>query len=425
MESPPTDYTPIETALKEILRLTRPSPSSETVELGSAYGRVAAADLRSPAAVPESLRSHMDGYALSSAATRGASSRTPRSMDLRGKARITEPRLPRISKGEAFGVVTGGPLPFGADAVVPSEEATLSKGKVLVTREFHRGEYCFPRGADVRKGSILVRQGTEIRAQDVGLLTLVGIQKVSVFARPKVALLPTGSELIPSASTGSSPVPDTHTPIFIHLLRECGAEPLPMAAVPDDLGRIVSALRKALDASDLVLTLGGTSRGEKDLVARAVSMAAKDATVIHGLRMDRGRVSGVVAAAGKPLVMLPGPIQAATNAFILLALPLLSRLAGRTGPLYLSIDATLEGSWTARKPFSGFTKVLYVSLRRTPRGLFATPVVGDTESMVVLTRSDGFVVIPERTTELSSGTVVQVNLLPGTSSFGQNRSPPN
>jgi molybdopterin molybdotransferase/putative molybdopterin biosynthesis protein len=133
--------------------------------------------------------------------------------------------------------------------------------------------------------------------------------------------------------------------------------------------------------------------------------------------MDRGRVAGVAAVRGKPIVMLPGPVQGAMNAFLLLALPLILRMTSGSNSSAF-VRARLSTGWKARKKFQDFTKVLYVRLQRKGDGLLARPIVGDTESISVLTDSNGFVVVPERVRELQAGEEVSVRLLPGFSYVG-------
>jgi molybdenum cofactor synthesis domain-containing protein len=379
----------------------------------SAFGRVSAQDVVSPINVPDSPRSHMDGYAVVASDLRGASQRAPRTLALRGNLRVLENLIPRISSGETMAVVTGGPLPVGADAVVPVEQTKRAGQKVVFAKQCQKGDFCFPTGADVSRGETVIIRGETIRAQDVGILVLIGVTALEVYARPRVALIATGSELTEALTGQSLKVRESHTPIFENLIRESGGEPFLVGIIPDDVGRIGAAVEQAADDSDLILTLGGTSLGERDLVERAMRRASKSTHIIHGIRMDRGRVSGLAEVKGKPVVMMPGPIQGAMNAFALFGIPTISKLAGRREFPRPFVIAKLEKTWKAGRRFPNFTKVVYVRLGRRERGFAARPVLKETESMTVLTDSDGLVVVPERTTELRAGTEVHVWLLPG------------
>ncbi|HEY6283458.1 MAG TPA: molybdopterin molybdotransferase MoeA [Nitrososphaerales archaeon] len=392
--------------------LTRGKATKETVDSRDAYGRVAAVNIASPTDVPDRPRSHMDGYALMASDLRGASPSAPRVLGLRGREGSSA-RIGRIRPGETMWVATGEYLPPGADSVTPVEETKKVGGKVVFEIERKKGDYCYGVGSDIVKGYQAIVAGRTIRAQDLGMLILLGVSSVEVYTRPRIALVATGSELTSSMEESDrSKVRESHLPIFENLIRENGGEPVIVGIVPDDVERIAAALERALRTSRLVLTLGGTSLGERDLVEQALRRVDRRSRIIHGIRMDRGRVAGVAEVKGRPVLMLPGPVQAAMNAFVLMGLPSICWLSGRKA-VARGVPATLKEDWKARKRFESFTKVVYVRLARGRQGLEAHPVLKDTESMSVLTDSNGYVVVPERTTSLQAGAQVMVKLLSG------------
>jgi molybdopterin molybdotransferase len=400
-----------------IMELTRGKATTETVDSRGAYGRVAAVNVDSPVNVPDRPRSHMDGYALLASDLRGASSSSPRVLGLKVR-KGSSWRTGLIRSGETIWVATGDYLPSGADSVAPVEETRRVGQKIVFKVERRKGDYCYKVGSDIVKGYRAIAAGRTIRAQDVGMLTLLGVVRVEVYSKPRVALVATGSELTSSTKgNDGSKVRESHLPIFENLTRVNGGEPDIMGIVQDDVGRIASVLERALRTSQLVLTLGGTSLGERDLVEAALRRVDPNGRIIHGIRMDRGRVSGVAEVKERPVLMFPGPVQAAMNAFLLLGIPAIWWLSGRKA-LTQGVPATLKKGWKARKRFEGFTKVVYVRLLRGSKGLEAYPVSKDTESMSVLTESDAFVVVPERTTNLRAGTRVLVKLLSGFSHAG-------
>jgi len=360
----------------------------------------------------------MDGYAVAASSLKGASSRSPKILPLVGDSDFAHHRRSRLLRGQTIGIVTGGELPVGADAVIPVEDTKRSGDRVHFLREIEKGEFCFRIGVDVQKGAFVIRARTSVRAQDVGMLVLLGIRQVRAFARPRVALIATGDELTDSFDINDPRhVRESHTPIFENLIRELGGVTSLRRIVPDNLDLMRTTFDLAFRKSDIVLTLGGTSLGEKDLVEQTLRRISKKSHIIHGIKMDRGRVAGVAVVRGKPVVMLPGPVQGAMNAFLLLALPLILRMtSGANSGAF--VRARLSTGWKARKKFQGFTKVLYVRLERKGEELLAHPVVGDTESISVLTHSNGFVVVPERIRELQAGEDVSVRLLPGFSYVG-------
>src|SRR3989454_821297 len=413
-----TNYTSVSFALETVSRRTKSKLPVETVKTKYSYGRVVSKNIESPMNVPDMQRSHMDGYAVTASSLTGASPQSPKILPLAGDLDFAHHRRRKLSRGQTMRIVTGGELPVGADAVVPVEDAKRAGGKIHFPKEVQKGEFCFPIGVDVKKGAIVVRAGAAVRAQDIGMLALLGIRELRVFAKPRVAIIATGNELVDSFDiTHPQKVRESHSPIFENLIRELGGVTSSKEIVRDDLDLMRDAVGRALANSDIVLTLGGTSLGEADLVEQTLCRVSRKSRIIHGIKIDRGRVAGVAAVRGKPIVMLPGPVQGAMNAFLLLALPLILRMtSGADSSAF--VRARLSTGWKARNKFQGFTKVLYVRLERKGEGLLARPIVGDTESISVLTDSNGFVVVPERIRELRQGEEVSVRLLPGFSYVG-------
>lgn len=405
-------YASVAEAQSTISARLKPRIHTEPVKAAEAGGRIAAEDFASPVSVPLFPTSHMDGYAViaSDLGKKGPC----KALALRGEVRLGDAKVLSMKSGETIRVPTGGRLPVGADAVVPVEEARRRGRSVYFSRTCRAGDFVYMTGSDVKKGELVLAKGKAIRAQDVGMLLSLGADRIRVFARPRVALIATGSELTNDSGSGEvGKVRNSHTQIFANLIRENGGEVVDLGIVPDDEGRIASALEAALQEADLVLTLGGASLGESDLVGPAVRRLAKDGEIIHGIRMDRGRVAGVAEVKGKPVVMMPGPIQGAMNAFVVFALPFMARLSGESPRFEPVLQAWLSEGWEARNPFRNFTKVLYVKLRRGRVGIRARPMTGETESMKLMTSSDGFVIVPESTVRLRAGAEVTVRLLSG------------
>jgi molybdopterin molybdotransferase len=409
-----TQYISVELALETISHLTESDLPVETIKAKASFGRVVCEDITSPIKVPDKERSHMDGYAVSAADLTGATLSSPKTLSL---VTSVDPSV-GLSRSETIAIGTGGELPTGADAVVPVEDTERIGDSVRFSKPVGKGEFCFPTGVDIRKGAVVIRSGNVVRAQDVGMLALLGIRELRVYRKPKVAIIATGDELVDAFDNDDpSRVRESHSPIFQNLIEEIGGVLSLKEIVGDNIDGITKAVKRALRDSDFLLTLGGTSLGKADLVEQALSKVSKESRIIHGIRMDRGRVAGIAAVNEKPVVMLPGPVQGAMNAFLLLALPLLSRMIGRAESRSY-ISARLSKDWKARNKFRDFTKVLYVRLEREGGEYGASPIVGETESISVLTDSNGFVVVPEQITELHQGERVRVRLLPGFSYVG-------
>jgi molybdenum cofactor synthesis domain-containing protein len=396
-------------------------PSFETVNLLHSYKRVLAEDIISAVNVPAYDSSHMDGYAVKAEDIIHASQQNPVILELR-KNQIKPTTIVFkffLQKGEAFRIMTGGYLPRGANTIVPIEQTQLiNKNQVQVISALPKGSFVYARGRDIKKGRRLMKSGKILRPQDIALLALLKVSKVNVFDKPKVAIIATGNELTSQLqNVKSRKIPDTHSHIISTMVEELGGLAFRMGITPDDISKIRNKIETAiLNRMDLILTLGGSSVGEYDLVESAIKSIGSPAVLLHGVKLDRGRVTGLAIIKGKPIIIMPGPIQGALNAFMIFGRPILKLLSGQSKGRPLTIASTFTGEWYARKKFSDFTKVIYVKLTNQQNGEFiAMPMSGETESMTILTRSNGYIIADEKKTHIRSGEKVKVHLLPGLS----------
>jgi molybdenum cofactor synthesis domain-containing protein len=404
------EYADVNDAIHLILAHVRKPRPPELIPSVRAYGRVLAGDVRAQEDVPPSSTSHMDGFAVMSADLEGATASRPAILKVVGASGPGE-RSPRsLRRGEAIQVATGAMLPAGADAVVPIELTRPDGSRVRVEHAVGPGEHVYHAGQDISRGELVLAKGRKVRAQDVGILVSLGYRVVRVRRRPRVAVIATGNELTPAIRPRRGKLVESHSHVFLRLAEAQGCDALYMGIVPDDAKKLRRAIRRALAEADFVITLGGTSAGKRDLVVGAVSDYRPDA-LVHGLKLDRGRVTGLAAVKGKPVLMLPGPIQAAANAFLVVGVPIIEELSGslETG---LSVPCVLGAPWEARERFSNFQKVVYVRLKPGNQAV-ADPISGETESMMLLTGADGYFLVPQEVTKLDAGDRVDVKLVPG------------
>lgn len=390
-------------------------PERESVATREAHGRVAAQNVASGADIPPFNTSHMDGFAVRGADLVGATEERPRRFRLVGAVPLASRPSRRLARGDAARVSTGSYLPPGADTVVPVEEGRVVDGELHVARRLPAGSFLFGAGEDVGRGKVVVKRGAVIRAQDIGMLVALGVRRVRVWRRPRLAVLATGNELTNSMSGRTRKTRNSHAPVFLALAGALGCEVVDLGIARDDVSVILRRVSRGLREADLVMMTGGTSVGKRDLAGEVVSRL-RPSVLFHGIRMDRGRVSGVAVVRGKGIVMMPGPIQGAMNAFLLLGLPMIEKLAGREDIL-MTANARLTRQWQARKRFPNFTKVVYLRVSRTGKDSLAEPLAGETESMSLLTDSNAFAVIPEKVTSIAAGGRIEARLLPGFS-FG-------
>jgi molybdenum cofactor synthesis domain-containing protein len=398
-------------------------PHYETIRVRDAYKRVLAKNIISNMDIPAFNSSHMDGYAVKSKDILNASEETPVVLKLKRhkiKPTKTGSLHDLLQKQEAIRITTGGYLPQGANTVVPLEETrtTDRNNEVSIIRAFPEGSFVYPRGRDIKKNHVVMKSGRILRPQDIALLDSLFITRVKVFRKPRVAIISTGSELTSYSNyVKSGMVLDTHSNIISKLVEELGGISFRMGIVSDAVPRIRNKIEKAISQSvDLILTLGGSSLGEDDLVEAAINSIGKPQIFFHGIKLDRGRVTGVAISKRKPIIIMPGPIQGAINAFIIFAYPIIKLLSGQIVGKPITVDARMTQQWHARKRFLNFTKIVYVHLRAKENGNYeAECVIGETEALTTFTRSNGYILVDEKTICIKAGEKVKVNLLPGLS----------
>jgi len=410
----PRGYIAVAEALEVLGTKSRLRPQVVRVDPQSVYGRVLAKDVVAGRDVPAKDTSLMDGYAVRAAELALAKRGRPVWLNLRGEARLGDTLDARLGCGEAMAVSTGSNLPAGSDSVLKAEDARRRGRKVGATKALDAWQNVYRAGADLRRGDLALPKCKVLKAQDEGMLVQLGVRSVSVYRRPRVGLMATGSELTNASRPVSGKVAETHGPIFSRILGELGCEPVQLGIVPDDARKLSAALTSALRRSDIVLMMGGTSMGIHDVGELAIRKLRPEA-IFHGLTLDRGRVTGGAVVDGRPVLMMPGPIQAAMNCFLVLVLPLIGRLLGGA-ELATKLPVRLSGDWESRERYRSFTKVVYLRVSRKGSSMSAEPMVAETESMSLLTASNAFAIVPQDVAVLKEGVVVEAVLLPGFSS---------
>ncbi|MFI5612106.1 gephyrin-like molybdotransferase Glp [Amycolatopsis sp. NPDC051903] len=377
----------------------------ETVPLSAALHRVPAADLPAPHHLPGFARSTVDGFAVRAADTYGASDGLPSYLDLLGAVRMgTEPAV-AVRPGGCVAMPTGGVLPEGADAVVMVEfTAETMPGTIEVTRPVAPGGGLVRADDDVAAGAALVPGGRPLRAPDLGLLAAAGVVSVPVHARPRVSIISTGDEVVPPETGSLRPgqVRDATASALAGLVLDAGGEPVIAGIVSDEPGALKDELAAVLPGSDLVVVSAGSSVGARDETAGAV--AAVGEVWCHGLAIKPGKPTLLAECGGIPVVGLPGNPLSALVVFGQIGVPLLWRLSGcATPPPRPATRARLSRNLASA---AGRLDVVQVTVRDG----VAEPLFGPSALLSVLTRADGYVVVPEPATGLDGGTEVEVTL---------------
>jgi putative molybdopterin biosynthesis protein len=387
--------------------------AGESVALGDALSRVLARDVAAPIDVPPFDRSNVDGFALRSADSAGASETAPVRLSLNAEVIVCghAPTL-EVAPGSATTIATGGVLPRGADAVVMVEHTDLVDGSapaIDLRRAVAPGQLVSYAGSDIARGEVLLRRGARIGSREIGMLAACGIAAVEVVRKPNVAVLSTGDELTaPGNALKPAGVYDSNGAIIAAAVREAGGEPIALGAVADDPAALERIIRDALACCDMVLLSGGTSKGAGDLSHQVVSRLGEPGILVHGVALKPGKPLCLAVVAGKPLVVLPGFPTSAIFTFHAFVAPLIRARAGLPPEAARMVDAEVPlriPSELGRKEF------VLVALVAGAGGPIALPIPKGSGSVTSFSQADGFLEIDALASALDAGTQARVTLI--------------
>jgi putative molybdopterin biosynthesis protein len=386
---------------------------AEEIALSAALGRILACDVVAPVDVPSFDRSNVDGFAVHAEDTFGASEEKPRSLRWTGESLVpgVAPSV-QVGTGEGTPIATGAMLPRGANAVVMVEQTDHEGNVITVRRPVTPGANISYAGTDIGRGETVLRRGDLLTSRETGVLAAIGVARVSVIRRPKVAILSTGNELIaPGQPMQPGLVYDSNATILADAVRELGCEPVVLGIVQDDLIQLRAKVQQAL-AFDFVLLSGGTSKGEGDLCYRVVAELGSPGIVAHGVALKPGKPLCLAATRIDqrivPVVILPGFPTSAIFTFHEFVAPVLRLRAGRLPDPTTTVSARLPMRVNSER---GRTEYLLVGLIQGDRELAAYPMGKGSGSVTTFSWADGFVVIPRHQEYVEAGTRVEVQLL--------------
>ena len=376
----------------------------ERVSLADGLGRVpVAGDVTAGIDVPPFANSAMDGFAM-----RFADGNAPRRVV--GESRAGGPFAPAVAAGTAVRIMTGAPLPDGADTIVPVEEATERDGMVVVAVVTSMGTHVRPVGLDVRRGASAPLPRLSISPSTIGLLAAMGVAHLEVRRRPRVAILSTGDELRDvGASLGHGQIYDANAPALAAAVTEAGGEPVILERARDDPDAIHATLRSAVESADLLIASGGVSVGEHDhvrgVIERLGTLDFWRIAVQPGKPLAFGRI-GVV-----PVVGLPGNPVSALVTFELFVRPMLRAMLGLAGDGRLRVSARVSeaiGKDRARRAY------LRVRVERENGSYRAISAGGQGSSQLLpLASANALLVVPEGVPATEPGAVYDAILLGG------------
>ncbi|MEM3012605.1 MAG: molybdopterin molybdotransferase MoeA [Candidatus Hadarchaeales archaeon] len=399
----------LEEARRRLEREWRPSPRVEEVGIWEAAGRVLAGEVRCGVDLPPFDRAIYDGYAVRAEDTFGAEEDAPVSLRRLGEVEAGEWPSVRVKKGGCVRVATGAPLPPGADAVVMKEYTAEEGGKVRVYRPVSPGENVWRRGAERRRGDLLLTPGRVLTSREVGALAASGVGRVRVYARPRVGVMATGDELEePGKRLGRGRVFNSNGPMLCAAVASCGCLPVWLGVARDRRVELERKIRRGLSGCEALVVSGGSSEGEKDLVPSVVVGMGR--LLFHGLALKPGKPTFFALVGGKPVFGLPGYPLSALMVFHLLVEPYLRRMSGLPGPPSLSLRVRLsEGMEKAR----GREELVPVRLRLEGGELRAEVVRKGSGAITSLLEVDGYLRAPRERERLEGGEEVEVFLFGG------------
>ena len=390
-------------ARRRIRDTVRPIARTERLPIVSAAGRVAAADIISPLDIPPFPRATMDGYAVVAADTAGASESSPRRLRIVERVYTGKPGSATVLSGTCAEIATGAPVPDGATAVVMVEQsAAASNDAVDICVAASPGQNIGRRGSDIAAGEVVVCAGELLTPSRLGAVAAIGCAVVEVYAKPRVAILSTGDEVVPpGGQLTPGRIFDVNRFTLSALVGEHGGIPDTRDPAGDTVDALTQALDNAADA-DVIVFSGGSSVGYRDLIADAI--AARGGEVIfHGVAIKPGKPTALAVVRGTPFFGMPGnPTSCLSNAYVFVV-PVLRATARLPPYLPRTARAPIGGPITSQAGRHQFYTVQLAD------GV-AYPVFKGSGDITSLSRADGYIEISAETTEIAQGTIVDVTL---------------
>ncbi len=398
----PDELVSVEEHLARILADLAPLPLAE-VPLMDALGLTLSVDVTSRVSLPGFDNSGMDGYAVRVADL----GETPVTLQVIGAIGAGQAGVDVLEPGSVAKIMTGAPMPKGADAVVPYEWTDRGADEVLIERAPSVAQHVRFAGEDVRVGDGVLTAGTVLEPRHLGLLASIGLPTVTAGRRPRVVVVSTGSELRePGTELAADSIYESNSYLLAGAAVRAGVDVHRLASIPDDPAAFLDTLRAALPDADLVITSGGVSQGDFDVVKAA--LRPLDTVWFGGVAMQPGKPQGYGRVDGVPIFTLPGNPVSSYISFQVFVLPALRRMLGRE-PAALPWPTARLGEPVESSP-AGKRQFLRGVLRDGELHRVGGP---GSHLVAALAASDALIVVPEEATSLAAGDEVQMLSLGG------------
>ncbi len=381
------------------------------VDVRESTGYILAEDVVSPVDRPHLDISHVDGFAVRCEDVAEASESNPVKLRIVEGVDSRRAEEYELKRGEAVLVETGYPLPRGADAVVPVEMTRLEDNYVIISARIPCGFHVFHKASDLQKGEVIARKGERITPMIMKTLMDLGIEKVLVYRRPRVALLNIGSEVVDEpVPPGKGLVPASTKYLMNALITHYGGKIVHEEIIPDDPSEIVRRIREVLPSVDMVVTIGGVSMGPKDYTWISLYEYFKPEYYWRGTKIHPARSLSGMVVNGKPVINQPGLPQSSLSAAVFAILPLLNHLQGRG--LRLELPYTV-GESTEEYVFHKFIdhyRIRYANILNSKINVIMTVESYDLSPIL---KSNGFIIIPPMKDKIEKNEKLIVYHLPG------------
>ncbi|MTI49816.1 MAG: molybdopterin molybdotransferase MoeA [Firmicutes bacterium] len=381
----------------------------ETINLVQALNRVLAEDIVSDINVPEFNRSTVDGYAIQSKDSYGATETVPSLLNYKGEVSMGTKTDLEVNPGEAVYVPTGGMIPNGADSVVMIENAENMAGEsIFVYKPISNGENLILKGDDIKKNQTILSVGKKLTPQDIGVLAAIGKKEIKVFKKPRFYVISTGDEIIDlDEELKMGKIRDINGYALHALIESVGGEVVAKSIVRDEFDLLRDEVKKGIDASDLVLISGGSSVGVRDYTYDVINSFDGEGIFIHGISIKPGKPTLVGEANGKIVFGLPGHPVSSIIVFKVL------------------VEHLIEGVMNTRRQRKKTKAILdfnvhsnpgketyhMVKLEERKGNLYAIPNWGKSGMITLLSESNGYIIISSEEEGINKGDERQVYFL--------------
>ncbi|MHA1379942.1 MAG: molybdopterin-binding protein [Candidatus Helarchaeota archaeon] len=399
----------VENKLKEYFKF---QIKVEEIHLYNALGRILAENIISPIDVPGFAKSRMDGYAVKAKDTFGAEEDNPINLKKVGDVRAGGVFEKELNVGECVQIATGAPIPNGADAVVMVEYTEEESGIVSIYKSVTPNQYIVSIGTDIKKGNIILKREKLLNTRDLGLISAIGLTKIKVYSKPKIAVFSTGNELVaPGGELEFGKIFDINSTTIFNAIKESGGIPIIKGIIKDDYETLKNKISNEIPENDFVIISGGTSKGIGDYLPKVIKNLENIDFYVHGIRIKPGKPTLISAIKEnnliKPIIVLPGYPTSALTIFYHFIAPIIRRWAHLPPKKENVIKAVAE-----KRIYSelGRRELRAVKVIEKNNSIYATPIHTGSEAISTLALTDGYTDIPAQVQLIEEEEVIEVVL---------------